>query len=181
VYDAAMPRFTTTVCEDLQPTADQVACFSNSAFFLSLLAPGAVIEFAGLSGAGTSVAAPHVSGAVTALRTQNRYRDPTDCTLARLVKSGDLITDHRNGLRFPRVNLGAATATWSNSIGDCDANGRVESGELETGIAIALGGRALSDCPSFDASQNGAVTIDELVSATNVALFGCAVGASGLV
>lgn len=183
VYDRNFSRsFRWNVCEDVNPTADQVACFSNSAFFLSLLAPGAFVNFAGLSFAGTSQAAPHVSGAIAALQTQNRYRgDLLDCTIARLVKTGQPITDQRNSLRFPRLNLDAATLTRPNSTGDCNDDARVTTDELETGVAIALGTLPLGACSSFDASGDGLVTIDELVTGTNIALTGCAMGASGLV
>lgn len=159
-----------------------MACFSNSAFFLTALAPGAFVNFAGLSFAGTSQAAPHVSGAVAALRTQGRFRfDSADCTIARIVKTGDVVTDHRNGLRFPRLNLDAATLTRPNSVGDCNDDSRVLTEELEKGVAIALGTLPITACPSFDATGDGEVTIDELVTGTNIALTGCAVGASGVV
>lgn len=183
VYDRDFSRsFPWSVCEDVNPARDQVACFSNSAFFLTALAPGAFVNFAGLSFAGTSQAAPHVSGAVAALRTQGRFRfDSADCTIARIVKTGDVVTDHRNGLRFPRLNLDAATLTRPNSVGDCNDDSRVLTEELEKGVAIALGTLPITACPSFDATGDGEVTIDELVTGTNIALTGCAVGASGVV
>lgn len=158
-----------------------MVCFSNSAFFLTFLGPGAFVNFAGLSFAGTSQAAPHVSGAVAALRTQGRFRlDSADCTIARMVKTGDAITDHRNGLRFPRLNLDAATLTRPNSVGDCNGDWSVLTEELEAGVAIALGTLPLTACPSFDATGDGVVTTDELLTGTNIALTGCAVGASGV-
>lgn len=140
------------------------------------------MNFAGLSMARTSQAASHVSGAIAALRTQGRYgNDSVNCNIARLIKTGHPITDHRNALRFPCLNLDAATLTKPNSTGDCNGDAGVLADELEKGIAIALGTLPLSRCPLFDANGDRALTIDELVTGTNIALTGCAVGASGLV
>lgn len=97
-----------------------------------------------------------------------------------MVKTGDAITDHRNGLRFPRLNLDAATLTRPNSVGDCNGDWSVLTEELEAGVAIALGTLPLTACPSFVATGDGVVTIDELLTGTNIALTGCAVGASGV-
>ncbi|MCX8073656.1 MAG: S8 family serine peptidase [Candidatus Binatia bacterium] len=181
VYDRRLARFATRVCEDVDVTADQVACFSNSASFLSLLAPGVVIEFAGIGMAGASQAAPHVAGAIASLRTQDRFTsDSADCTIARVLRTGTPIFDSRNGYTFPRLNLDAASLTWPNSVGNCNADGRVVTEELETGVGIAPGALPLAQCPRFDAAEDGEVTIEELVTGVNIALFGCAFGASGL-
>lgn len=89
--------------------ADQVADFSNSASFLDLLAPGVDInssipnnEYA--SWDGTSMAAPHVAGAFALLK----QADPTatvDTLLQRLKSTGNPITDRRNNITTPRINL----------------------------------------------------------------------------
>ena len=183
VYDRAFQQFDTQVCRDFNVLPDQVTCFSNSAGFLSMLAPGAVIQFATLAFAGTSQAAPHVAGAIAALRTRgSRYRtDPSDCMVARLVKTGTGVSDPRNGLLFPRLDLDRATQTLPNSTGDCDGNGRVEVSEVETGVSIILGDLNLALCPRFDPTEDGTVTIDELVTSVNLRIHNCAVGASGVV
>ena len=46
--------------------------------------------------------------------------------------------------------------------------------ELIKGVNIALGSTSVDACASFDASGDGAVTIDELIAAVNRALNGCA-------
>jgi hypothetical protein len=96
--------------------SDVVVDFSNSASFLSLLAPGVSITssvsnppdgFASLSG--TSMAAPHVTGAVALLR-QLAPAATLDQTLAALSSTGQAITDGRNGLVKPRIRVDAAAA-----------------------------------------------------------------------
>lgn len=58
-------------------------------------------------------------------------------------------------------------------VGDCNANHVVTVDELLTGVKVALGGAALSKCTKIDASQDGAVTVEELVAAVNNAVHGC--------
>ncbi|MCS6841795.1 MAG: S8 family serine peptidase [Roseiflexus sp.] len=91
---------------------DQVASFSNSAPFLTLLAPGVAItssvpggSFASRSG--TSMAAPHVSGALALLRSARPGYTP-DAYMSALVSTGQPVTDPRNGLTKPRINVFAA-------------------------------------------------------------------------
>ncbi|MBI1815511.1 MAG: hypothetical protein HYR72_11070 [Deltaproteobacteria bacterium] len=50
--------------------------------------------------------------------------------------------------------------------------------ELVRGVEIALGLLPLDECPSFDADMSRTVTVDELVTAVNNALNGCAEHAS---
>jgi hypothetical protein len=58
-------------------------------------------------------------------------------------------------------------------IGDCSTNGEVTVDELITGVNIALGNTALSQCPVFDGNGDERVTVDELITAVNNALSGC--------
>ena len=69
------------------------------------------------------------------------------------------------GTPMPQGAVGAPGLT-----GDCDGNGRVTINELIIGVSIALGRRALSDCPSFDINGDARVAINELIRAVNVAL-----------
>ncbi|MEW6268644.1 MAG: S8 family serine peptidase [Thermodesulfobacteriota bacterium] len=91
---------------------DQVAGFSNSASFLTLLAPGTPIlssvppdAFEFISG--TSEATPHVAGAFAILN-QRLGRGDVETVLAALQQTGVPIQDPRNGLVKPRIDVLAA-------------------------------------------------------------------------
>ena len=94
-------------CSDSNPRADQVICFSNSSSALSILAPGMWITAGGLTGSGTSMAAPFVAGGVAVLRAAFPS-ETLDQTATRLTGGGVPITDARNGLVRPRLDLWAA-------------------------------------------------------------------------
>jgi hypothetical protein len=93
-------------------TADQISSFSNSASFLSLLAPGQSIYSSAIgatysSKAGTSMAAAQVAGAWAALR-QLRPTATVDQILSILQVTGVPIADSRDGVTTPRIRLDAA-------------------------------------------------------------------------
>jgi hypothetical protein len=107
VYDANQGGIGWTTCTDSTTAADKVTCFSNSSSFLSLLAPGALITAAGSTKGGTSQAAPHVAGAYAVLKAAFPA-ETMDQIAARLTSTGTSVTDHRNGIVKPRLNLPAA-------------------------------------------------------------------------
>jgi subtilisin family serine protease len=89
-----------------------VTCHSNSASFLSLLAPGSVVTSA-ISGneydakEGTSMAVPHVAGAWAVLK-QKANNASVDTLLAVLQNTGKPVTDARNGVTKKRIDIKAA-------------------------------------------------------------------------
>jgi uncharacterized repeat protein (TIGR01451 family) len=95
-------------CTDAS-AADHVTCFSQSASYLSMLAPGTFVNAptSAFQQTGTSQATPHITGSVAVLRA--RYPgESLGETLSRLQVSGVSDTDSANGRVTPRVNLLAA-------------------------------------------------------------------------
>jgi len=93
-------------------TVDSVDSYSNSVSYLNLLAPGSGITSAVPSSSystwnGTSMATPHVAGAWAILR-QKAPTATVSEVLAALTSSGVAVTDSRNSVVKPRINLPAA-------------------------------------------------------------------------
>ncbi len=146
VYDANVGALTWTTpepdCTDSTSAADKVACFSNSASFLTLLAPGALTTVTGVTAAGTSLSSPVVTGAV-ALLAQAFPGDTAVSRLDRLTANGKPVTDTRNSLVKPRVDVLAAQGApvndafaaaalisgASGSVNGWNLNATQESGE----------------------------------------------------
>ncbi len=95
------------------------------------------------------------------LRRRRRRSNPARCGIPAVVLALLLL------LLIPAP----ASATC---VGDCGSDGRVAVNELIVGVSIALGGNAMSACPSFDADGDAAVSVAELVTGVNNALLGCA-------
>jgi len=131
--------------------SDQVASYSNSADFLTLLAPGSAInssippdQYASWNG--TSMAAPHAAAAFALLR-QAKPNATSNELLNALVSSGVSIIDQRNSIAKPRIQV---NATLDLLLGNA-------STETTQRISIATSGteaNAASSYPSLSASGN---------------------------
>jgi len=169
VYDADRGPLNTTVCSDPAPRTDQIVCFSDSANFVTILAPGASITAAGLTGAGTSLAAPFVSGAAAALKGSYPGETPAQIE-ARMVTTGVPITDPRNGITKPRLALDRAAAAATPPLPpppvpcppvglSCPAtvSGNLSAAACSTG---RLGGGRFTDVYEFSGAAGQQVTIE---------------------
>jgi PKD repeat protein len=103
VYDKNVGSIGYSSCTDTTTAADKVTCFSNTASFLTRLAPGSLITSAGIMMAGTSQAAPHVAGAVAILKGAESSLT-VDEVINRMTATGTLVTDHRNNITTPRLD-----------------------------------------------------------------------------
>ncbi len=103
-------------------TQDAVSSFSNSASFLSLLAPGELITssvpgtgFANFRG--TSMATPHVAGAFALIK-QALPGITVSQALSALQTGGLPVLDTRNGITKPRIRILNALATFDTTPPD---------------------------------------------------------------
>jgi len=150
VYDSDVGPISYAVCSDPVTTADQVSCFSNSASFLTLLAPGALITAAGTTYAGTSQAAPHVSGAIAVLRAAYPS-ESLAATLNRLTTRGVNITDSRNSVVKPRIDLLASLG----AVNDDFAAAVTLSGQSGTVYGDTVDATKESNEPNHAANNGG--------------------------
>lgn len=109
VYDAHLGSMSWSSCSDSLTWADKVSCFSNSAYFLTLLAPGALVTATEITKSGTSMASPFAAGALAILRQVEPDATVADLT-QRLLDSDTQITDPRNNVTTPRLDLQRATS-----------------------------------------------------------------------
>ena len=135
-------------------TGDIVASWSNSGAALDLLAPGILITSSVLNGQyyehqGTSMAAPHVAGAFAVLHQADPSASPSTLEAA-LESTGVLVSDSKNGLVRPRIQVDAAVRSRAPAACfdglDNDGDGRVD--------VDGNGGTPDPDCTSgFDTTE----------------------------
>jgi uncharacterized repeat protein (TIGR01451 family) len=185
VYDAAYgtvgwvaPADSGGQCTDAS-AADEVTCFSQSASYLSVLAPGTFVNAPNSSfqESGTSQATPHISGAVAVLRAKYPA-EPLAQTLQRLTDTGVHDTDTNAGNRVTsRLNLlGAtneATALTLSGSGPSQAVSGTQSTYILTvsngGPLIATGVQVTDTLPSgatFISASSGCSNASGTVTCT---------------
>ena len=115
VYDSDLGSKYWSACSDTTASADRVTCFSNSASFLTLLAPGSDITAGGITLAGTSQAAPHVAAAIALLKAAKPAAS-VDEIVAALKSTGKRVTDAANGITTPRIDVAAAASALTGLV-----------------------------------------------------------------
>jgi subtilisin family serine protease len=142
VYHTSLGTLVTPRCADIS-AVDRVACFSNSATFLTILAPGVFINAAGITMTGTSQASPHVAGALAVLRAAFPS-ESLDETVKRITATGVVVKDQRNHISKPRLDVAAAVnygtvAGAAGSSGTSGAGGSAgSSGTAGSGGSAAI-------------------------------------------
>lgn len=137
-------------------TADGVSSFSNSASFLNVLAPGRWINSSIPGGGfsnfqGTSMAAPHVTGAWAVLKS----KAPTasvDQILSALTTTGKPIADSRNGITKPRIKVDEALNALAGG-------GRYTQGSAVTLTAVPSAGYAFQGWSGCDSTSGTNCTV----------------------
>ncbi len=168
-------------CTDVT-AADLPTCFSQSASYLSLLAPGSFVNApsAAFQQSGTSQATPHVTGAVAVLRA--RYpAEPMSQTLKRMQDTGVPDTDPNGGPVVRRLNLLAAvneaSAVTLSGTGPATAtaggSGTYALTVTNNGPLIATGVRVTNTLPAgatFVSASSGCTHAAGIVTCTSASL-----------
>jgi subtilisin family serine protease len=154
--------------------SDTVSAFSNGASFLDVLAPGQGITAAYpgsryATASGTSMAAPHVAGALALLKGYDGSLSHAEMK-SLLLGNGTPVLDTRNNLTFPRLDLGLLTLAVAGGLaGDADHDGDVDIADLilvqqhSTGVNT-LGTDAIRRCDLHPTgSPDGQLNASDLV------------------
>jgi hypothetical protein len=152
-YPACSPKVISV--GSVNSRSDSVESYSNTSPSLTILAPGT-----SHGQSGTSIAAPHVSGAWAVLRaahSKGLFEQP----LTLLTSTGPKIKDDRNNLYFPRLQLdkalGIGTRLRGNSeIGDGFASAFATgdfNGDNFDDVAIGIPGKKIGSTNSEGAVE----------------------------
>ena len=165
VYDTSFGGVGYSSCTDATTRADAVTCFSNSASFLSMLAPGALITAGGHTYAGTSQAAPHVAGAIAVVAATYPTSTPSQI-VSRLKGSGRFVTDPRNGVKTPRLDVAASacSAVVLPSSRTVPAAGGTYQHSISTGPTCAWTAWSAASWLTVSPGSTGAGTVSIVVT-----------------
>jgi len=168
------------------PYGDQVVVYSNTASFLSLLAPSNWATTTRMGGGyyttaygfgGTSAASPYAAGAAACLQSAAMAITGTfltpDQVQSTLIDTGDSITDSKVAITKPRVNLGKAVATLNGGSaaiyvepsGICGGNSPCYA-SIQDAINAAVSGDTIR------ISQDATAQALSLITAKNISLQG---------
>jgi subtilisin len=150
--------------------ADTISSFSNSASFLSLLAPGSLIRSSVPGGGfanfqGTSMATPHVTGAWAVLKSVSPAATVTQ-VLNALKDTGQPVTDI-NGITKPRIKVDAAASALGGGGGGggCGSPTHIGIGQTINGSLASTdcrypaGGERFADAYTFTGSAGQQVAV----------------------
>ncbi len=141
VYDGNIGGWSFSNCTDATSVADKVTCFSNSADYLTVLAPGAQVTAGGNTMFGTSQATPHIAGAAAVLRAPTPFSMETvDQTVARMTSTGVSVLDPKSGLPTPRIDLLAAANNASTPTYSISGTVTLSSSEALQGVTMTRTG-----------------------------------------
>ena len=142
--------------------SDAISSFSNSASFLSLLAPGTSIYSSVPGGGyaymnGTSMAAPHVAGAWALLK-QKTPSASVDSVLSALKQTGTPVKDTRvaGGVTKPRINIAdAAGVSISGPANDAFASSQTLTGANATATGTNVNATKEAGEPNHASNAGG--------------------------
>jgi len=118
-YDSTDPA--SRPCVTQFALADQVTCFTNSGDAIDIVAPGADIVASRRGGGwvmyiGTSMAAPHVAGALALMQQVSDGIHSADTLEQILKQSGRLAVDPRDWRFYPRLDVAAAVEMTPRTV-----------------------------------------------------------------
>ncbi len=156
--------------------ADVISNFTNTGDLLDVLAPGSSIYSTILNGNygykwGTSMATPHVAGAIALLKQFSPLASPDQVRDA-LKNTGILITDPDNSLIFPRIDILAAAM----SLIECSSN--IECGiDGYIGNSFCQKGSVWQDYTTYTCSSHGTCSSLSAPELIENCTYGCLEGA----
>lgn len=154
-------------CTDWTSAADQVVCSSQSAANLDMVAPGALIDAAGFTMGGTSMASPHVAAAAAVLKAAKTSASVSAIETA-LVSTGPQVTD-TNGVTVRRLDVYSAVQQIVGSgggTGDTTAPTVTLPRQTVT-LGSSLGTTTVPVTISWSATDTSGITAYDLYSKTN--------------